>query len=52
VPTGHDRGLDKVVSEDRAIEDPVPADNFYRHLEPKLDLGLGPRPVRTTCKEF
>ena len=24
----------------RSIEDLVPADNFYRHLEAKLDLGF------------
>ena len=24
----------------RSVEDLVPADNFYRHLEAKLDLGI------------
>ena len=24
----------------RSVEDLVPADNFYRHLEAKLDLGF------------
>src|SRR6266545_5251943 len=35
----------------RSIEDLVPADNFYRHLEAKLDLGFVRDLVRTTYKE-
>jgi transposase len=34
----------------RSIEDLVPADNFYRHLETKLDLGFVRDLVRTTYK--
>ena len=32
----------------RSIEDLVPAENFYRHLEAKLDLGFVRDLVRTT----
>src|SRR3954454_11321836 len=35
----------------RSIEDLVPASNFYRHLEAKLDLGFVRGLVRTTYKE-
>jgi transposase len=35
----------------RSIEDLVPADNFYRHLESKLDLGFVRDLVRSTYKE-
>jgi transposase len=35
----------------RSIEDLVPADNFYRHLEAKLDLGFVRELVRATYKE-
>jgi transposase len=35
----------------RSIEDLVPADNFYRHLEAKLDLGFVRDLVRSTYKE-
>src|SRR3954468_23649164 len=35
----------------RSIEDLVPADNFYRHLEAKLDLGFVRDLVRDTYKE-
>src|SRR4051795_10387611 len=35
----------------RAVEDLVPADNFYRHLEAQLDLGFVRDVVRTTYKE-
>jgi len=35
----------------RSIEDLVPAGNFYRHLEGKLDLGFVRELVRTTYKE-
>jgi transposase len=35
----------------RSIEELVPADNFYRHLEAKLDLGVVRDLVRTTYKE-
>ena len=35
----------------RSIEDLVPADSFYRHLEAKLDLGFVRDLVRTTYKE-
>jgi transposase len=35
----------------RSIEDLVPADHFYRHLEAKLDLGFVRDLVRTTYKE-
>jgi transposase len=35
----------------RSIEDLVPIDNFYRHLEAKLDLGFVRDLVRTTYKE-
>jgi hypothetical protein len=33
----------------RSIEDLVPVDNFYRHLEPKLDLAFVRDLVRSTC---
>jgi transposase len=36
----------------RSIEDLVPAENFYRHLEAKLDLGFVRDLVRSTYKEF
>src|SRR6188508_1914756 len=36
----------------RSIEDLVPADNFYRHLEAKLDLGFVRDLVRATYKEW
>ena len=32
----------------RSLEELVPADNFYRHLEAKLDLGFVRDLVRTT----
>ncbi len=32
----------------RSLEDLVPVDNFYRHLEAKLDLGFVRDLVRTT----
>ncbi len=32
----------------RSLEDLVPASNFYRHLEAKLDLGFVRDLVRTT----
>jgi hypothetical protein len=35
----------------RSIEDLVPADHFYRHLEAKLDLGFVRDLVRATYKE-
>src|SRR5262245_58496925 len=35
----------------RSIEDLVPADNFYRHLEAKLDLDFVRDLVRTTYME-
>ena len=35
----------------RSLEDLVPASNFYRHLEAKLDLGFVRDLVRTTYKE-
>jgi transposase len=35
----------------RSIENLVPADNFYRHLEAKLDLGFVRDLVRSTYKE-
>jgi transposase len=35
----------------RSIEDLVPADNFYRHLEAQLDLGFVRDLVRATYKE-
>ena len=35
----------------RSIDDLVPADNFYRHLEAKLDLGFVHDLVRATYKE-
>ena len=35
----------------RSIEDLVPAENFYRHLEAKLDLIFVRDLVRTTHKE-
>ena len=35
----------------RSIEDLVPAENFYRHLEAKLDLGFVRNLVRDTYKE-
>jgi transposase len=35
----------------RSLEDLVPADNFYRHLEAKLDLGFVRDLARTTYKE-
>src|SRR3954454_11717560 len=35
----------------RSIEDLVPATNFYRHLEAKLDLGFVRDLVRNTYKE-
>src|SRR3954466_9191712 len=35
----------------RSVEDLVPADNFYRHLEAKLDLGFVRDLVRGTYKE-
>ena len=35
----------------RSVEDLVPADNFYRHLEAKLDLSFVRDPVRSTYKE-
>ena len=35
----------------RSLEDLVPAGNFYRHLEAKLDLGFVRDLVRTTYKE-
>ena len=35
----------------RSLEELVPADNFYRHLEAKLDLGFVRDLVRTTHKE-
>src|SRR5436190_12406954 len=35
----------------RSIEDLVPADHFYRHLEAKLDLGFVRDLVRATHKE-
>src|SRR5436190_3790969 len=34
-----------------SVEDLVPADNFYRHLEAKLDLGFVRDLVRSTYKE-
>ncbi len=34
----------------RSIEDLVPASNFYRHLEAKLDLGFVRDLVRSTYK--
>ena len=36
---------------DRSLENLVPADNFYRRLEAKLDLGFVRDLVRTTYKE-
>ena len=33
------------------VEDLVPADHFYRHLEPKLDLGFVRDLVRSTYTE-
>jgi hypothetical protein len=33
------------------VEDLVPADHFYRHLETKLDLGFVRDLVRSTYKE-
>src|SRR4051794_35336095 len=36
----------------RSVEDLVPADNFYRHLDAKLDLGFVRDLVRTTHKEW
>jgi transposase len=35
----------------RSIEDLVPAGNFYRHLEAKLDLGVVRDLVRDTYKD-
>ena len=35
----------------RSVDDLVPSDNFYRHLEAKLDLGFVRDLVRTTYKE-
>ena len=35
----------------RSLEELVPADNFYRHLEAKLDLGFVRDLVRPTYKE-
>src|SRR3954466_4448109 len=35
----------------RSVEDLVPADNFYRHLEAKLDLGFVRDLVRDSYKE-
>jgi hypothetical protein len=35
----------------RSIEDLVPAESFYRHLEAKLDLGFVLDLVRSTYKE-
>lgn len=35
----------------RSIDDLVPANNFYRHLEAKLDLGFVRDLVRATYKE-
>ena len=35
----------------RSLEDLVPASNFYRHLEAKVDLGFVRDLVRTTYKE-
>src|SRR5688500_1129008 len=35
----------------RSIEDLVPADNFYRHLEAKLDLSFARELLRSTYKE-
>ena len=35
----------------RSLENLVPADNFDRHLEAKLDLGFVRDLVRTTYKE-
>ena len=35
----------------RSLEELVPTDNFYRHLEAKLDLGFVRDLVRTTYKE-
>ncbi len=35
----------------RSVEDLVPADNFYRHLEAKLDLGFVRDLVRSTYQE-
>ena len=34
----------------RSVDDLVPSDNFYRHLEAKLDLGFVRDLVRTTYK--
>ena len=34
-----------------SLEDLVPADHFYRHLEAKLDLGFVRDLVRATYKE-
>ena len=35
----------------RSLEDLVPAENFYRHLEAELDLGFARDLVRDTYKE-
>ena len=35
----------------RSLEDLVPSDHFYRHLEAKLDLGFVRDLVRSTYKE-